>query len=92
MTKRSASGSNSRDAHSARGDLQTELRMRYDLDGSAADGHRAAIECLTSLGIVLLMEQLLLPYPDVTLSRIQVGTVLIYSNLWWLLYGVTRPN
>jgi hypothetical protein len=60
-------------------------RSEIEQDTSA---RRAGIQCLASLGIVLLLEQLLLPYSEVTLSRLGIATVLLYCNLWWLLFGL----
>jgi hypothetical protein len=57
-----------------------------------SDEQWAMIEFAVLGGALLVMEQLLLPYPDVTKSRLEVGTVLIFSNLWFLLYSVASSH
>lgn len=57
-----------------------------------SDERRAIIEFAVLGGALLVMEQFLLPFPDVTKSRLEVGTVLIFSNLWFLFYRVAPSH
>jgi hypothetical protein len=74
---------------------QTQPSLDNDIVDEAqreADGRRALIEFAVSLAVVLILEQILLPFPDITRQRLEVGTVLIYANLWFLFYGVIWPK
>jgi hypothetical protein len=53
---------------------------------------RALIEFVVSLGFALLLEEIFMPFQEVTRQRIEVGTVLVFSNFWWLFHGVVRPK
>ena len=57
-----------------------------------SDEHLAMIEFAVLGAVLLFLEQLLLPFPDVTKSRLEVGTALIFCNLWYLFYSVAPSH
>ena len=66
-----------------------ETKLSESVDDEKRDKalrREALIEGAVALVILLIMEQVLLPFSNVTRQQIEMGTVLVFYGAWNLLY------